>query len=213
MRVKRNAVALVRRACARGKLASGDIVYMSSVTDPYQPVESKLRLTRAILEAILEAGVQPRLTVQTRSPLVTRDIDLLTRFDRLRVSFTVGTDSEASRLRYEPHCAAIDRRFAALEELRDADVRIGVAISPMLPLDDVDAFAARLAALDAEEYVTQYFHASSSWSRFAANTTVEAQRKALEDGWTHAAYEATRHRLAEQLGRPLLEGNEGFAPA
>ncbi len=213
VRVKRNAAALVRRACERGKLVDGDAVYMSSVTDPYQPIESKLGLTRSILEAILEAGVQPRMTVQTRSPIVTRDIDLLRRFERLRVSFTVGTDSEAMRLRYEPHCASIARRFAALEELAAAGIRIGVAISPMLPIDDVEAFAARLAALDADEYVTQYFHTGSGWTRYAADTTAGAQRKALEDGWTLAAYEKTRDRLAALPGRPLLEGDEGFAPA
>ena len=63
VRVKRNAVDLVQRACATGKLADGDAVYMSSVTDPYQPIEKKLGLTRTILKAILDAGVQPRLTV------------------------------------------------------------------------------------------------------------------------------------------------------
>ena len=145
---------------------------------------------------------------------MTRDIDLLRRFDRLRVSMTVGTDSESMRLRYEPHCAAIERRFAALEQLTAAGVRVGVAISPMLPIDDIEAFAARLVELDADEYVTQYFHTGSSWTRYAANTTAEAQRRALEDGWTPAAYEDTRDRLADLLGgRRLPEGDEGFAPA
>ena len=101
--VKRNGRELMTTACRSGALKTGDAIYMSSVTDPYQPVEQRLGLTRAILEAMLECGVQPRLTIQTRSPIVTRDIDLLRRFDKVRVNFSIPTDSEAVRLRYEPH--------------------------------------------------------------------------------------------------------------
>ncbi len=74
--VKVNAVELMADACRSGALISGDPVYMSSVTDPYQPIERRLGLTRAVLKTMLRSGVQPRLTIQTRSPLVTRDIDL-----------------------------------------------------------------------------------------------------------------------------------------
>lgn len=73
---KRNAAALITKACGDGALRSGDAIYMSSATDPYQPAEQRLGLTRSILEAILAAGVQPRLTVQTRSPIAARDSDL-----------------------------------------------------------------------------------------------------------------------------------------
>src|SRR5438445_603051 len=66
---KRNAVELAAKAAH--KLA-GKAVYMSSVTDPYQPAERSLGLSRGILEAIQPA--QPRLVVQTRGPLVVRDI-------------------------------------------------------------------------------------------------------------------------------------------
>lgn len=99
--VKTNARELIASACRSGVLKSGDAVYMSSVTDPYQPVERRLGLTRTVLEAILDSDVQPRLTIQTRSPLVTRDIELFERFHRLRVNVTITTDSEEVRLRYE----------------------------------------------------------------------------------------------------------------
>ncbi len=171
---------------------------MSSVTDSYQPIESKLGLTRSILETILEAGVQPRLTVQTRSPIVTRGIDLLRRFERLRVSFTVGTGSEAMRLRYEPHCASIARRFATLEELTAAGIRVGVAISPMLPrrrcrgVRGPPGGARRRRVRDAA---------------LPHGLGLDPLRR------RHlAAYETTRDRLAALLGGPLREGDEGFAP-
>src|SRR5580704_2609496 len=87
-RAKKNAVELARRHAH--KLA-GKSVYMSSVTDPYQPVERSLALTRGILEALIPH--QPRLVVQTRGPLVVRDIDVLSQFRSLRVNFSIPTDS------------------------------------------------------------------------------------------------------------------------
>jgi len=194
-------------------LKSGDAVYMSSVTDPYQPVERRLGLTRTILEAILDSDVQPRLTIQTRSPLVTRDIDLFERFEKLRVNVTITTDSEKVRLRYERHCPSIRARIKAATALSAAGVRIGVSISPMLPLKDAEAFGARLADLRAEEYVTQYLKPVRS--QFAAGTSSEALRRAREDGWGVLEYREARELLARALGeeRPLLEGVAGFAPA
>lgn len=88
---KENAPTLLARECASGRLRSGDSVYMSSVTDPYQPAEARLRITRELLEVLLAYDMQPRLTVQTRSPLVTRDIDLIQRFEYVRVNMTIST--------------------------------------------------------------------------------------------------------------------------
>ena len=210
---KRNAAELLARACTSGKLRTGDAIYMSSVTDPYQPVERRLRLTRAVLETLLEHGVQPRLTIQTRSPLSTRDIDPFRQFDRIRVNFTIGTDSDEVRRRYEPRCPSIDRRFSAAAEVAAAGVPIGVSISPMLPLRNIEAFAQRLLALKAAEYVTQYLRPAGR--RFSAGSTVDAIRQAQEDGWGRRDYRLAREAIARVLGEryPLLEGGEGYGPA
>lgn len=211
--VKQNAVALVGQACRSGMLKTGEAVYMSSVTDPYQPIEKKLGLTRDILGAILTSGVQPRLTIQTRSPLVVRDIDLLKRFERLRVNVTVTTDSEPVRLRYEPRCPSIRVRLKTLRHLKADGIKTGVSISPMLPIGDVQEFGDRLAELNADEYVTQYLKPGRS--PFAAGTSRDALEKAKQDGWGLCEYRSTREQLAAILGRdrPLLEGMEGYAPA
>ena len=124
---KQNAAALIAKACRDGKLLSGDAVYMSSATDPYQPAEARLGVTRAILEAMLAAGVQPRLTVQTRSPIAARDIDLFQRFEHIRVNFTITTDSERVRLRYEPSAPAIHAGLRAARSLVEAGVPIEVS--------------------------------------------------------------------------------------
>ncbi|MGE3845042.1 MAG: radical SAM protein [Vicinamibacterales bacterium] len=210
---KHNAAALITKASADGTLRSGDAIYMSSATDPYQPAEHRLALTRSILEAILAAGVQPRLTVQTRSPIAARDIDLFQRFEHIRVNFTVTTDSEQVRLRYEPKAPAIKARLRAARSLKDAGIPIGLSISPMLPIADIEAFAHTLAALDAAEYVSQYM--APPGPIFAAGTLPATLHMAQEDGWGLAQYAAARAVIQRTLGpdRPLLEGDEGFAPA
>src|SRR5262245_41937572 len=105
---KRNAVELAERSAR--KLA-GQAVYLSSVTDPYQPAERGLYLTRGILEALLP--YQPRLVVQTRSPLVLRDIDLLQQFRRVRVNLSIPTDSDDVWRAFEPKSPPLGRRWQA----------------------------------------------------------------------------------------------------
>jgi DNA repair photolyase len=211
--VKRNARDLIAEACRSGLLRSGDAVYMSSVTDPYQPVERRTGLTRGVLEALLEAGIQPRLTIQTRSPIATRDIDLFRQFERIRVNFTINTDSDVIRRRYEPACPSIEARFRTAEAVAGAGVQIGVSVSPMLPICDVSGFGWRLLALRADEYVTQYLKPARS--RFAAGSSTEVLRQVREEGWTPREYHAARDQLASILAthRPLLEGAQGYAPA
>src|SRR5437660_6896303 len=117
---KRNAVALAERHAA--KLA-GQALYLSSVTDPYLPAERSLFLTRGILEAL--APHQPRLLVQTRGPLVVRDLDVLRRFDRVRVNVSIPTDSEDVRRAFEPKAPPLERRWHAAAEVRAAGLAVG----------------------------------------------------------------------------------------
>ncbi len=214
VRVKENALALLERSIRsksdRLALRPGDTIYMSSVTDPYQPIEAKLRLTRSILERL--ADIQPRLTIQTRSPLVAADIDVLQRFEHVRVNISIPADSDAVRLRYEPHAPAIGVRFATAGKLRVAGIPIGITVTPTLPIADPAAFGQRLAALDAAEYVTQYLH--SGRTRFAAGTPEATTAKLAEDNWDVAAYSAARDTIARELGanRTLYEGAAGFQP-
>lgn len=157
--------------------------------------------------------MQPRLTVQTRSPIAARDIDLFQCFEHIRVNFTVTTDSERVRLRYEPKAPAIKARLRAARALVDAGVPIGISISPMLPIDDIEAFAETVAALDAAEYVSQYM--APPGPIFVAGTLPATLRMARDDGWGPPEYAAAREIIERVLGpdRPLLEGDEGFAPA
>jgi DNA repair photolyase len=132
--VKANAEALLRSAGRRGKLR-GKNVYMSTVTDPYQPIERKLGLTRGCLEAMLD--YPPRLlTVQTRSPLVVRDIDLFKRMaGRIAVCMSITTDDGAVRRIFEPACAPLSARLKAIRTVREAGIPTQASIAPLLSCD------------------------------------------------------------------------------
>jgi DNA repair photolyase len=138
---KANAEDLLRAAGRRGKLRNKNI-YMSTVTGPYQPIERQLELTRACLAAMTE--YPPRLiTVQTRSPLVVRDIDLFGQLaGRVAVCMSITTDDEAVRRIFEPACAPIAARLVAIQKLRAAGIPTQASVAPLLPCD-----AERLAAL------------------------------------------------------------------
>ncbi|WP_409348156.1 SPL family radical SAM protein [Paenibacillus gyeongsangnamensis] len=144
--VKQNAAPLLAKELRRAKRKGPVTVFMSSSTDPYQPAEYSTRLTRSLLEIMAESETMPDfLLVQTRSPLVTRDIDLLQRLgERVRVSMTVETDLEPVRKAFTPAAPPIPGRLQALRLLAQAGIPAQVAVSPVLPCSD--RFAATLAS-------------------------------------------------------------------
>ena len=201
---KGNAVELLRRFGAR---LTGKSIYMSSVTDPYQPAELKLNLTRQLLETMLP--YQPHLVVQTRSPFVLRDLDLLREFKVVRVNMTVTTDDENVRKEFEPRCPSIHQRLEASEKLKAAGIKTGLCLTPLLPVTNPEAFGARLKSVQADVYVVQAFQAGQV--RFAAGTRPHARLLAEQHQWDAAAYEKVKARLREYLPH-LHEGREGFMP-
>ncbi len=203
--VKRNAVEYLNK---RRKLYDKKI-YMSSVTDPYQPIESKLELTRSIVESLSVPSRQPRLVVQTRSPLVTRDLDLLKKYSHLRVNVTVTTDSEDVRKRFEPLCPSNERRINALDKLKSVGIKTCVCLTPILPVENAERFAKILASLKADIYVIQPFKPSQG--RYAASTRQMALDMMRDYDWNDARYREVLSTFKRYI--PVLyEGKAGFFP-
>ena len=130
---KLNAPALLEHAAERGVLVRARI-FCSSATDPYTPLERRLALTRGCLEVMVRHP-PAALLVQTRSPLVLRDVALLRQLPRAGVSLTVTTADESVRRRFEPDSPSSARRIEALATLRAAGIRVQAAIAPLLPGD------------------------------------------------------------------------------
>ncbi|HNY17331.1 MAG TPA: radical SAM protein [Treponemataceae bacterium] len=110
---------------------AGKRIFMSSVTDPYLPQEWEYRLTRAILERLIPH--QPSLGIQTKSALITRDIDILARFRDCEAGLTLTTLDDGMRRELEPGTSSVNDRLRALAELRDAGLRTYVFIGPIIP--------------------------------------------------------------------------------
>jgi DNA repair photolyase len=128
--VKVNALPLLRKALRRRR--EGEVM-LSSVTDPYQPVEKTYRLTRACLELLGQSDLE--VGVLTKSGLVARDIDILSRMPNVEVGLSITTDREEIRRLLEPGSSPIDVRIGALERLHSAGIATYVFVGPILPMD------------------------------------------------------------------------------
>ena len=226
VRVKENAVQVLQRPRQRAKL-DGARIYMSSVTDPYQPVERDLELTRGLLE-IMADGHTPKLVVQTRSPLVARDVDLFEKIrnngGRVQANMTVTTDDEPVRKTFEPSCPSNARRIEAIREVHDAGVQSCITLTPLLWCEDVDAFVESLLATGITRFIVQPFRFGAG--KFVAQTREGAldlmatkldcarHPKIVEREYMKRYREARaelRRRLREAEAW-LGEEREGFAP-
>jgi DNA repair photolyase len=126
--VKVNAPELLRKQVARAKKGT---VWLSSVCDPYQPLEEKYRLTRQCLAILAEAGFPVNL--QTKMTLVLRDLDIIERFDEIEVGMTLTTDDERIARMFEPGASPVGERIAALEKIHSRGIRTFAFVGPLLP--------------------------------------------------------------------------------
>lgn len=126
--VRINAADLLGRELKKKKRGR---VWVSGVCDPYQPLEASYTLTRQCLELL----VQNRwpVIIQTRSPLVLRDIDLLKEAEDVEVGLSVTTADDTIRTLFEPSAPPIPERIRALGELHNAGIRTYAMIAPLLP--------------------------------------------------------------------------------
>jgi len=147
---KREAPALLRAELSKPSWR-GETILMSGVTDPYQPVESRLGITRACLEIMAECA-QP-VSIVTKNRMVTRDIDLLSRLaeqDAACVAVSVTTLDNRLASAMEPRASAPAERLEAIRALSSAGIPVMVMAAPVIPgLNDREIPAILKAAADA----------------------------------------------------------------
>lgn len=108
----------------------GKQVFVGSVCDPYMPEEVEYRRTRTLLEELVGSGME--VSIQTKSDLVLRDIDLISQLPGARVGFSINTFDEGFRSDMDA-AAPLARRLAAMKELHDAGICTTCFISPIFP--------------------------------------------------------------------------------
>ena len=211
--VKTNAADLLRR-----ELRATQRIYCSPLVDPYQPAEAEARLMPGILDALLAAP--PRVfALQTRGPLVLRDIERLAALAKqttVRVSFSVTTNREDVRRLYEPLCAPIPDRLAAIRRLCAAGIETYATLAPLLPCDPEELARLALEA-SGRDLIGDPLHVRSTKQR-GATTREESVRISAVHGygdWHDPAFqELTVNRLraaAGQAGFTFTTGPRGFS--
>lgn len=128
--VKTNAPEILRQELkkTRDKMPHLDF---SFATDPYLPLEGEYQLTRKCLEVCAEFRVP--VSVITKSPLVTRDIDIFKRLDKISVFFSLPFLTKERSNPFEPYTPVPDARFRAMKMLSDEGIQTGIGIAPVIP--------------------------------------------------------------------------------
>ena len=206
VRVKENAVGLIKRARNLG----GKQVMIGSATDPYQPIEAQLLLTRSILEALAVIRPQPRVSLVTRSPLAERDIDVFQKFDSFRISISITTDDDEIRKAFEPGCPSIQRRMQALEAIVKAGVDGHANLAPLLPMRDPLGHLRKLNQMGVRKvWINTFLKGSGPFS----SSTKDAAFQIAEDmGWTEKRSERMAEFLKSEWKR-LAASNEEPEPS
>ena len=128
--VKENLPELVKKENVKGE------VYMSSVSDPYQPIEKKIKLTRKVLENM---NKKIKLSILTKSDLILRDLDVLKEFEDIEVGLTINSFDGKLKKEIEPFSPSNERRIEALKILNENGIKNYAFISPIIPnLVDVE---------------------------------------------------------------------------
>jgi len=126
--VKINAADLLQGEIKRKKPGT---VWISGVCDPFQPLEAKYRLTRKCLEILVDHDWN--VVIQTRSPLVLRDLDIIRKAKNIEVGFSIATADESIRSIFEPEAPPLQERLEALDELHRSGIRTYAMVAPLLP--------------------------------------------------------------------------------
>lgn len=205
---KSNAAALLAR-----ELRPNQVIYCSPLVDPYQPGEL---LMPEILRAVA-ARPPERFVLQTRSPLILRDVALLQRLGPiLRVSFSLTSNRSEVLRRYEPHCAPYAERLETIRQLSAKGIDTYVTLAPLLPSHPRQLVADALS-VSANALIGDPLHIRATKPRGATTRPValEIAHRRAEREWFEAAFQADLVEEIRQLcataGRPFATGPEGFS--
>ncbi len=146
-------------------------VWISGVCDPYQPLEERYLLTKRCLEILVENGWP--FTIQTKSPLVLRDIKIIQRSKDAEVGFTITTADEKMRKIFEPGAPPAGKRIDALAILQSKGIRTFAMIAPILPGAEELVVALRGKVENVLLDKLNYHYADSTYKRYGMRWAME----------------------------------------
>jgi DNA repair photolyase len=149
--VKVNIVDRLRHQIKRTKPGT---IMIGTVTDAYQPLEEKYQLTRRCLEILADFNFP--ISIQTKSNLVLRDVDILKRIKNKEVGFTITCIDPKIEELFEPKASKLEQRFEALRKLKENEIPVFVFFGPILPFfsdskKSIESLLERLQNIGIEE--------------------------------------------------------------
>lgn len=197
----------------------GQRLVMGTMTDPYQPIERRHRLTRAAIRIINQSRHKfSKVGIYTRSPVVLDDLDDISKLPRARVHFTITPYPANVLVKLEPIAIRTNARFKVVEKIKRAGIRVHVNVAPAIPListrEQVLEFADQLANIGVHEFFVDPMQAYPSsfdatfralqdmpeWSQIAtimSNVWQYDQWKEVYKNWWLAAW-------AKHKDKPIL---------
>jgi len=203
---KSNAPALLAKA-----LRPAQVIYCSPLVDPYQPAEAARRMMPELFAALIRKPPAV-ITIQTRSPLVIRDLELLKELagkTRVRVSFSLTTDMDEVRRIYEPHCESLEERLQAVAALRNGGIKTFATLAPILPCNPERLARLALEATENDVLGDPFHERSNKPAGAVTRPQAEAiSRKHGYEEWHEPGFQA---RIAGRMAAVVRESGRKFA--
>jgi DNA repair photolyase len=208
---------LLQRLQREAAKLKGEIVSIANSSDPYPRMEAEAGLTRKCLAVLSQHNC--RIQIITKSPLVTRDTDLLGKIP-CAVALTITTDDENTTKLIEPHAPSPNERLRAIETLTQKGIPVSVRIDPIIPFvnDNPEKLISTLAHMGVKHVTTSTYKAKpDNWRRLAtAMPQVAEKLKSLyfEQGEKTGGYTLLpsdlRLKLLKNIRRLTIENEMKF---
>ncbi|MCW4052547.1 MAG: radical SAM protein [Candidatus Bathyarchaeota archaeon] len=186
--VKINAARLLEREIRKKRAGR---VWMSGVCDPYQPTERNYEITKNCLEILSEHGWP--VTVQTKSPLVIRDLELLRNMNDIEIIITISTASDDVRKIFEPKSPVIRERIRTIEKLHSSGLKTCAMIAPLLP--GAEGLAVELSRKVDHVLIDKMNYHYADWVY---------RKHGLEHAMTHRYFSQRKKELAEAFNQERI---------
>jgi DNA repair photolyase len=167
---------LMQRLRKEARRLNGEILSISNSSDPYPVLEGKMGLMRGCLEILCQHNC--KVQIITKSPLVTRDIDLLRRVPSM-VSLTVTTDDDSTARLIEPRAPPPSARLRAVETLVEESIPVSVRVDPVIPFvnDNPESLVRTLASAGVRHITSSTFKVRpDAWQRFSSELPEVAEK-------------------------------------
>lgn len=150
-------------------------VGISTVTDPYQPLENQYHLTRYCLEQLLKHDFP--INIQTKSSNINQDLKLITHFTHPEVMISIATTNDHHRQLLEPHSSPLHQRLNTLKLFAETGIKTSVFLGPLYPtltIQDIQQLISQFADIGVDEIMVDKFHLKPGiWGSIAHNLQTE----------------------------------------